>query len=52
VERRELEDYIITLKKQLTDKEEELWVALRWKNELETKLDDLKDHLSEILGSI
>jgi hypothetical protein len=34
------------------DKEEELQVALRWKNELETKLDDLKDCLSEILGSI
>lgn len=52
VEQRELEDYVITLEKRLMDKEEELRVALRWKNEAETKLEDLKDRLTEILGSL
>lgn len=50
--RAELEDRIIVLEQQLMEKQEELRVALRWRNNAETKLEDLKDRLSEILGSI
>jgi hypothetical protein len=52
VGRKALEDYILVLEKRLADKDEELRVALRWKNEAETKLEDTKDHLRHILESL
>jgi hypothetical protein len=52
VGRKVLEDYIVVLEKRLADKEEELRVALRWKNEAETKLEDTKDSLRHLLESL
>jgi hypothetical protein len=52
VGRKVLEDYIVVLEKRLADKEEELRVALRWKNEAETKLEDTKDRLRHLLESL
>lgn len=52
VGRKVLEDYIVVLEKRLVDKEEELRVALRWKNEAETKLEDTKDALRHLLESL
>ena len=40
------------LEKRLADKEEELRVALRWKNNLETKLEDMKDYLKTLIKNL
>jgi hypothetical protein len=48
--RRDLEDRIIALERRLADKEEELRVALRWNGDLESKLEDAKDHLRNLLS--
>jgi hypothetical protein len=50
--RKELEDYVVVLEKRLADKEEELRVALRWKNNLETKLEDTKDYLKTLIKNL
>jgi hypothetical protein len=40
------------LEKRLADKEEELHIALRWKNNLETKLEDTKDYLKTLIKNL
>jgi hypothetical protein len=50
--RKELEDYVAVLEKRLVDKDEEIRVALRWRNEAETKLEDTKDRLKQLLDSL
>ncbi|KAF9503020.1 hypothetical protein BS47DRAFT_1369853 [Hydnum rufescens UP504] len=43
---------IATLIMHLQEKEQELTVAMRWKDKAESKLEDLKDHLWDILDTV
>jgi hypothetical protein len=47
--REEMRDKIASLMVRLQEKEDELKVAMRWKQEAEDKLDDMKDRLRQIL---
>jgi hypothetical protein len=48
--REEMRDKIAALTSRLQEKEEELRVTLRWKQEAEDKLEDIKDTLRNVLN--
>ncbi|KAF9518056.1 hypothetical protein BS47DRAFT_1359104 [Hydnum rufescens UP504] len=48
----EMHNKIATLTMHLQEKEQELTVAMRWKDKAESKLEDLKDHLQDILDTV
>ncbi|KAF9516458.1 hypothetical protein BS47DRAFT_1390708 [Hydnum rufescens UP504] len=50
--REEMCNKITTLTMRLQEKEQELTVAMRWKDKAESKLEDLKDHLWDILDTV
>ena len=48
----EMRDKIASLTMCLQEKEQELTVAMRWKQEAESRLEDMKDCLQDVLDTV